>query len=164
MTQHQLFEWASENIPATPFKFCTSEDHKSEEQLLEERFQQSRTIPGTRKLHSFNPVTKATVSTKAYSLSTASKEERVSVLESELPLEDISGFVVCMYEDKWWVACVLQVDEDNNTVTVNFLHPQGPSQSFRYPVTPDVLTIPAETVLMKVDPRCTKRETYTLSG
>ena len=69
-----------------------------------------------------------------------------------------------MYEDKWWVACVLQVDEDNNTVTVNFLHPQGPSGSFRYPVTPDVLTIPAETILMKVDPRCTKRETYTLSG
>ena len=164
MTPRQLFQWASENIPATSFNFCTTEDHKSEEQLLEERFQQSRTIPGTRKLHSFVPLTKATVSTKAYSLSTASKEERVSILESELALEDISGFVACMYKDKWWVACVLQVDEDNNTVTVNFLHPQGPSRSFRYPITPDVLIIPAESILMKVDPRCTKRETYTLSG
>ena len=73
MITRQLFEWAVENIPTVAFNYCSSEDYKSEEQLLEERFQQSRTIPGTRKLHSFVPLTKATISTKVYSLSAASK-------------------------------------------------------------------------------------------
>ena len=139
MTPRQLFEWASENIPAIAFNYCTCEDYKNEEQLQEERFKLSRTIPGTRKLHSFIPLTKAAISTKTYSLSTTSKEERVSVFESELALKDISGFVACVHEDKWWVVCVLQVSEDSNTVTVNFLHPQRPSQPFRYPTAPIIL-------------------------
>ena len=75
MTPRQLFEWTSKNVPATVFSYCSSEDYKSEEQLLEERFQQSRTIPGTRKLHSFIPLRKTALSTRVYSLSTSSKEE-----------------------------------------------------------------------------------------
>ena len=67
-----------------------------------------------------------------------------------------------MYEEKWWVACVIQVDEDDNT-EVNFLHPQGPSQSFRYPTIPNTLTIAVESALLKVDPRSTRRDAYTLS-
>ena len=87
------------------------------------------------------------ISTKAYSLSSVSKVERVSIFETDLALEDISGFVVCM--------CV------GSAVKVNFLYPQGPSQSFRFPATPDILTVPAENILMKIDPKCT-RGAYTL--
>ena len=68
-----------------------------------------------------------------------------------------------MYEEKWWVTCVIDVDEDDNAVKVNFLHPQGPSRSFRYPAAPNILTISAESVLLKVDPRSTKTDTYTLT-
>ena len=65
-----------------------------------------------------------------------------------------------MYEKEWWVACVLQLDEDESAVKVNFLHPQGPSRSFRFP---DILTVPIESILIKIDPKCTRRGTYTLS-
>ena len=68
-----------------------------------------------------------------------------------------------MYEGKWWVERVIQVYEDGNTVKVNFLHPQGPSRSFRYPAIPNTLNIPVESVLLKVDPRSTRRDAYTLS-
>ena len=53
MTPHQLFEWAVDNIPAVSFQYVTIDDYKREEALLEHRFQQSRTIPGTRKLHCY---------------------------------------------------------------------------------------------------------------
>ena len=46
-TPRQLFEWAVENIPAVVFKYCTLDDYKKEQVLLEERFQQSCTISGT---------------------------------------------------------------------------------------------------------------------
>ncbi len=159
-TPRQLFEWAAENIPSIFFKYCSLDDYKKEQLLLEERFQKSRTIPGTRKLHSFIPLTRSKVSTKVYSTSDTAKEERVTVLGSDLEIEKIKGFITCVYDDQWWVACTIQVDEDN--VKVTFLHPQGPSRSFRYPSRPDILTIPIAEVLTKVDPR-TRGRTYSLT-
>ena len=69
-----------------------------------------------------------------------------------------------MYNDEeWWVACVLQVSEDSEQVCVSFLHPHGPSRSFKYPARPDILTIPVEDVLTSVDPRTARGRTYTLT-
>ena len=163
MTPRQLFEWAVDNIPAVTFQYLTEDDYKSEQVLLEQRFEQSRTIPGTRKLHCFVPLSRHKVSTKAYSSSSISKVERVTIEEGDLVLEEIKGFVTCAYDDDWWLACVLQVDEDSEEISVSFLHPRGPSRSFRYPPTPDILSIPIEDVLTVVDPRTAKGCTYTLT-
>ena len=95
MTPRQLFDWAAENVPATFFQYCSLEDYKKEEIFLEKRFKQARTIPGTRRLHSFTPVSKTSTGTKEYSSSSSSKEERVTIYG----------------DDQWWVACVLQTGE-----------------------------------------------------
>ena len=73
------------------------DDYKSEQIFLEERFQQSRTIPGTRKLHCLIPLSRNKLSTKVYSSSAISKIERVTVQEGDLVLEEIKGFVMCAY-------------------------------------------------------------------
>ncbi len=162
MTPCQLFEWAAENIPTSFFKYCSLDDYKREEILLDRRFQQSRTIPGTQKIYSIISLTRSKVSTKVYSSLTTSKEERVTVLENDLEVEDIKGFVTCVYDDQWWMACVLQVDEDN--VKVSFLHRQGPSRFYKYPARRDILTIPIRYVMLtKVDPRTATGHTYTLT-
>ena len=31
MTPHQVFEWASDNIPAVCFEYCSTEDYKKEQ-------------------------------------------------------------------------------------------------------------------------------------
>ena len=84
-------------------------------------------------------------------------------MENELLPEEIKGFVTCTYNGKWWLACVLQVSDDNEEVCVSFLHPHGPSRSFKYPVRADILTISVEDVLISVDPRTTRGSTYTLT-
>ena len=61
MTPRQLFDWACSNIPAAYFGYCSNEDYAREQSSLEHRFQLSRTIPGTRKLHSFVPISDSTV-------------------------------------------------------------------------------------------------------
>jgi len=86
MTPMQLYEWASENIPAVSFSYCMTEDYKVAEAFLHDRFQMSRTIPGTQKLHCFIPISKSTISTKVYSNSDTQKVERVTL--SELSLEE----------------------------------------------------------------------------
>ena len=72
---------------------------------------------------------------------------------TELEIDAISGFVTCDYDSRWWLAFVLGVDTDNTEVKLTFLHPSGPSSSFRYPS--DILTV--------VNPRASTRRTYCLT-
>ena len=94
---------------------------------LENRFQNARTIPGTCKLHSFVPLSRDTVRTRFYSLSTTFKDEKVTKQSSELEIEEISGFVTCVRDEEWWLASVLEVDIPNAEIKVSFLRPHGRS-------------------------------------
>ena len=46
----------------------------------------------------------------------------------ELEMEDVSGYVICIHNNQWWLGCVLEKDLDD--VQVSLLHPPGPSRSF----------------------------------
>ena len=97
MTPRQLYEWASENISAMAFTYCTTNDYKREEIFLHNQFQQSRTIPGTQKLHCFIPLAKNKLHSKVFSYSSTPKEERITLSGTvELPLEEINGFVTVL--------------------------------------------------------------------
>ena len=150
MTPRQLFDWATTAIPTVHFEYCTTEDYEREQQHLEDRFKASRTIQGTRKLHSFVPISKEKLKVKSYSASSSSKEVRITSSDSEMPEDKISGFVTCVVEQKWWLGCVLQRDTEDPLVTVTLLHPHGPCSSFKYPAAPDVVT---RDILTSVDPR-----------
>ena len=58
--------------------------------------------------------------------------------ETELPLEKIEGFITCIYDEHWWLACVLQIDSEECEVKVSILHPNGPAYSFKYPHIPKI--------------------------
>ena len=66
MTPRQLFDWACTNIPAVYVGYCSNEDYAKERSSLERRFQLSCTIPGTRKLHSFVPISNSTVEVRHF--------------------------------------------------------------------------------------------------
>ncbi|GBM91796.1 hypothetical protein AVEN_271618-1 [Araneus ventricosus] len=66
-----------------------------------------------------------------------------------------------MYNEKWWLSYVLGKNEENE-VKVTFLHPSGPSPSFLYPLTPDVLWIPSFDVIYKVNPIAPTGRVYIL--
>ena len=83
--------------------------------------------------------------------------------ESELAIDDISGFVTCVYDAHWWLALVLETDKENAELKVTFLHPQGPSHSFKYPTQPDILVVPSSDILTKVNAKTATGHTYTLS-
>ena len=164
MTPRQLFDWASTTIPAVHFGYCSLVDYELEEKNIEERFAKSRTIPGTQKLHSFIPVSKDRITVKAFSSSTLSKEERVSCeVDVDVPVESISGFVTCVVNREWWLACVLQLSPDEKQVRVTLLHPPGPSKSFRFPTSEHIVTVTVKDILTVVDPRTRTGRVYTLS-
>ena len=66
-----------------------------------------------------------------------------------------------MYEDNWWLGCVLQVNQDDKkTVRINILIPSGPSQSYKYPV--KEILVSTDDILTKVDPRTSYGRIYTI--
>ncbi len=83
--------------------------------------------------------------------------------DRELGIKKISGYVTCVYDSVWWLAFVLETDKDNAEVKVTFLHPQGPSRSFKYPSSPDILIIPSTNILTTVNARTVTGRIYTLS-
>ena len=162
MTPRQLFDWASTNIPAVYFDYCSNEDYEKEQRNLEQRFQKSRTIPGTRKLHSFIPISDDKVQVRPFSACTTFKEERVTSGETDIALELISGFVTCLCDGQWWLACVLQVYVEDSLVKLTFLHPHGPCSSFKYPGAQDIRTVPAKDILTIADARTRTGRVYAL--
>ena len=46
---------------------------------------------------------------------------------------------------------------------LTFLHPHGPSSSYKYPVTQDIRSLPIDSILTSVDPRTRTGRVYTLS-
>ena len=163
MTPFQLFQWASESIPSVTFNYCSTEEYENEKSHLEKRFQNSKTIPGTRSLHSFVPTSKDTLLTRRYSLSKVSKEERVTLLANDLELDQVSGYVTCAHNSCWWVACVLETDSESVEVKLSLLYPHGPCRSFKYPPVPDVLTLPLTDILTLLEPRTTTGRVYTIT-
>ena len=163
MTPRQLFDWAVQNIEGVHFKYCTIDDYRQEEIFLEERLKISRTIPGTQKLHCFIPLNNAKILTKSFSNSSVAKEERaIHLHKTEIPIDEIKGFVTAMYEDDWCLGCVLQVNQEDKTVRINTLIPNGPS-SYKYPVKERVISVSADDILTKVDPRTSYGRIYTIS-
>lgn len=73
----------------------------------------------------------------------------------------MSGFVTVVYDNAWWLACILERNE--NEYKISFLHPKGPANSFFYPEPNDILNIPGSTVLQKVDPTTATGRVYALS-
>ena len=102
MTPRQLFDCAY--VPTfQPFTLDIGDDYVKEQCSLNRRLAQSCTIPGTRKLHAYVPLSDSTMQVRHYSTSDTSRKERVSLAESDIPPELIAGFVTCSF-DGWLVS------------------------------------------------------------
>jgi len=77
-------------------------------------------------------------------------------------MEEVSGYVICIHDNQWWLGCVLEKDLENVQVKLSLLHPSGPSRSFWYPCTPEIVTVPLFRVVLLVEPRTTTARTYTI--
>ena len=111
-------------------------------------------------VQSLVPILDNTVQVKFYSSSDVSRKERI---KNEIPPELIAGFVTCLYEENWWLACVLEVCSANKEVKLTFLHPHGPLSSFKYPQPQSIYNIPMDDILTLVDPRTRSGRVYLLT-
>ena len=89
MTPRQLFDWATINIPTIHFDYSSSDDYEAEKKDLEQRFMRAQTILGTRRLHSFIPVSKDKLQVKQFSASSSCKEVFLKMIYLQNQLQDL---------------------------------------------------------------------------
>ena len=105
---------------------------------------------------------------RAWEFSASSSAREVSVVkdtvrEVEVELKAIAGYVAVDCDGKWWIAYVNEIFPHSNEVSVNFLHPYGPSPSYFYPRRPDSLVIDVDDILVQLSPTTVTGRTYHLS-
>lgn len=161
-TPQQLFEWAVENIAKIELAYSTQEDYVESECFLKNRFDQALAIKGTHQYHAFIPESTSKILVKNFSMNSEALEKEVSKSSDKLKLADVSGYIIVVYDAKWWLAYVLEKNEELDEIKVTFLHPAGPSKSFSYPRNADILWVSVTDVLMKVDPVTPTGRTYVL--
>ena len=54
----------------------------------------------------------------------------------------VSDFVVCSYDEEYWIGLVDEVNEEHNHVRVKFMHPSYPARSFFWPKSDDICFVP----------------------
>jgi hypothetical protein len=69
-----------------------------------------------------------------------------------------------VYDNFWWLGCVLSVSEESDDVKISFRNPHGPSASYIYPAMPHILRLPQSAVLAKFSPNTATGHTYTLTS
>ena len=75
----------------------------------------------------------------------------------------MNGYVTVVYDKKWWIAYVLEKNEELDEAKLTFLHPAGPFNSFFYANELDMLWLPLTDVLCKVHPVTPTGRQYILS-
>jgi hypothetical protein len=167
LTPRQLFDFGCFEIPSVNFHYTTADEHETEAVLLSNRFEATRTIAGTHRLHSFRPISSNELEVREFS---SSNEKRIECVTSATKDRDnvikfstIKGYVTVNYDGSWWLACVTDSTSDSGEVQVSFLHPHGPATSFKYPPHGDVLVISTQDVLTLVNPSTATGRVYTLS-
>ena len=101
---------------------------------------------------------------KAYSRSQFSEVAKVSNHRDPIPIHGINGYVVCAYGGAWWLAFVMEVYSTNNEAKLKFLHPAGPSHSFKFPSRDDILIVSHTDILMTANPTIPAGRVYQLSN
>ena len=162
LTSESFYQFCCVNFPKISFSYCTAEDYNEENKLLAERFAMANTIAGTQKLHYFEPLSTSTLLVKYYSSSQQSMIKKVCAVEQSVPEEEINSYVTTLYDNDWYLGCVLNKDVEKKVVNISFLHPCGPAKLFKFPKKPDVLKVPFTDILTIVSPTTKTGISYLL--
>ena len=54
----------------------------------------------------------------------------------------VSDFVVCSYDEEYWIGLIDEVDEEHNDVKAKFMHPSYATRSFSWPKRDDTCFVP----------------------
>ena len=169
-TPRHLFNFANNSLNGITALWFDESDVKKYEAEQEERMaKHAFTVPGTRSHHCFERSGNTLIGRR-----TSNGEISISVeynfLNRTPPALTINcsdlrpgDYVAYTYDSDWYVGSVMDVDNTEQDIKLNSLHPKGPSDKYKYPARRDELYVPIQHIIKKVNLETTYHRQYSLS-
>ncbi len=155
LTPRDLFQYAENKIKNIQFFWIGREEVTENAKLLQDRFEKSSTIPGTREHHAFIPLdsTRLQISRisggHSFVYDTSGHRPHVgqraeTTMKLIVSMSDMipGQYVACKYDEHWWLGNICETSEEEDDVRVKFMHPHGPSRAYSWPRREDLCWIP----------------------
>ena len=150
LTAKDAFLYCRENITGITFFYAHAHEAQTVRNDLKSRFEKGSTVPGTRSFHWFSSQFVGSISYKRV-LNDSSISGTHYFFESPVKFSasDIKkmSYIACVYDKKWWVGLVEEVDKDND-IYVNFMYPFGPLKTFFCPAREDKCHVALSSICM----------------
>lgn len=144
----QMFKWVTANISGIRFFFISSVDiqENTKSYHLESRFSSIKTIPGTRSHHSF--IRKGHNDIEMRRLSADNNGTTVVLTDNvlgDLDKYQPGKYTACLYDSGWYVGNIVERNDEQQDVLVNFMKRTG--SSFSWPSREDKCWVPMHDLL-----------------
>ena len=63
----------------------------------------------------------------------------------------ISQYLLCRYDELYWIGMVSEIDSVNDDFKIKFMHPNVPSQSYNRPNRDDICWVPRLNVISPIE-------------
>ena len=165
-----MFEFCLNNIKGIIFHKIEKERMIEVRIKLKARFQLSKTIPGTRSFHQFNPESIDTVSFKRTSEdlnvsgSFSFTSHGTDINDINIDTLKVSDFILCTYDSFQWIGMIGEINNTEKDVMVKFMHPHGPFNQLFWPSRADECWVPINNILCSIEaPVTTTGRMYSLT-
>ena len=135
------------------FEVTTKEDIETSSATLANRIALSSTLDGTRSFHYFKHQGNGKVGAKILS-----GDDAYDVLVNHVPILSFNitdfhfgDYIAFVYDRKWYIGYVSDMDVAQNELEVKSMHPNGPGRSFSFPRRPDLVWITMTQLLCHID-------------
>ena len=167
MTAKDAFLYCRENTNGITFLYAHAHEVQTVRNDLKSKFEKGSTVPGIRSFHWFSSQSVGSISYKRVSNdSSLSGTHNFFEALVKFSANDIKvmSYIACVYDKKWWVDLVEEVDKDNNDIYVNFIHPFGPSKTFFWPARKDKCHVALSSICMILSiPTTTTGRSYSFA-
>ena len=138
LSAEAMFEYCIKSISGIKFVYVSSEKMELARNELAERFSVATTVPGTRSFHQYAPFSKSMIKMKRVSdddefALTFDFLNKRKCEEIKIETIKISQFILCKYDEFYWIGMVTEIDEEKNDFKVKFMNPSVPSRSYHWP-------------------------------
>ena len=102
---------------------------------VEKSFKDGNAVPGIRSSHHFIPQSASQIRHELCSEDDLLVDIHDFKIPTRVDIGDIapSSYISCEYNSLWYVDLVNKVDEEQDDVDVQFMHPHGPWKTFSWP-------------------------------
>ena len=82
------------------------------------------------------------------SISLTNKVSNISQVEEY----SLGQFILCRYDEDWWVRNIRDISFETQDVLVTFMHPKSPCKNFYWPIRDDTSWVPVQYIIAPINP------------